>query len=389
MFGLLIGHSTLYAQDPPTDPRLWGVWKSTYEGGGFPTYQFFTPNGAWGLQHIEGLIYGQYTASGDVFTINGTVEYQTINTWTEERAYQFSGNTLRMFQAGSATWEDFEQLIGFTGFGFIHCPATVESNMFVGAYGHVTYTDGTASRERAEPSLNGAVVKQLPEGYLFLVVGEPQCADGITWWPINDQPTNPGTPSNNNIITGWIGEGEDGVAYIEPIGWIDVSLIRPDISSESEVMSVMAGETGSTLYSPGSYPYRDQVAQALSSNELADIYPAIVDFVDTAIILVKEGTGPNPVDIACMFVSADDFWNQAALEKGSVVGCAVLDAQSHVAAFGFAGPFFYVAKQLMVPSNLIDPIVVDPVNAWADSRPITRFVCWVRPDICPVEWRPQ
>ncbi len=38
---------------------------------------------------------------------------------------------------------------------------------------------------------------------------------------------------------------------------------------------------------------------------------------------------------------------------------------------------FFVAQQLLTPGKVIDPYIVDPINRWADSRPITRFACWV------------
>jgi len=61
----------------------------------------------------------------------------------------------------------FEVCAGFT------------SRLPVGSTGQVT--GSTASRLRQDPALSGAQVGSLVPGELFLVVGEPRCADNLTW----------------------------------------------------------------------------------------------------------------------------------------------------------------------------------------------------------------
>lgn len=91
--------------------------------------------------------------------------------------------------------------------GTIHCPGTPASNMSNGMEGRVTFSTGTPLNMRQTPSTAAAVVRILPEGATFDVVGGPQCADGYTWWQIR-------IPGNTY---GWAAEGDSEGYFIEPM----------------------------------------------------------------------------------------------------------------------------------------------------------------------------
>ncbi|MBP9687219.1 hypothetical protein KBD68_00985 [Candidatus Woesebacteria bacterium] len=387
----ICGVSQTLAQE--TDQNLWGIWKLTNQyAPDYNIFMIFTPNGSWGSQNIEGLFYGRYAANGSYLVVNATIEYSEIGKWDQTFQYQVMGNNLHLSD-NSGTFQDYVKVTTFTGFGFIHCPSTVVSNMFVGSYGHVAYTDGRASRERVAPGTSAKVIAQLREGAIFLVVGDPQCADDITWWPINDNPYNPGTPGSNNIVTGWIGEGENGVAYIEPIGWIETSMV-PYYQPENLVtnLSELAQMSGATLYGPGQYPYIDKLSRSLATGEASGVLSSVYDFVDSSYDLVKDvNLGGNPAHIICMATSLAGTKIVPALPSDETIGfvCFVYDVGKDVLTFNPVGLTISVALEVLSnPDRYIDPWL-DPVNRWVDSRPITRFVCWITPDICPPELRPK
>ena len=91
--------------------------------------------------------------------------------------------------------------------GTSHCPGTPISQISVGIQARVTFTSGTPLNMRQTPSTAAAVVRILPEGSTFDVIGGPQCADGYTWWQIR-------IPGNTY---GWAAEGDPGGYFIEPM----------------------------------------------------------------------------------------------------------------------------------------------------------------------------
>jgi hypothetical protein len=380
------GVSWVFAQE--TDQNLWGIWKLTDQyAPDYNIFMIFTPNGSWGSQNIEGLFYGRYAANGSYLVVNATIEYSDIGKWDQTFQYQVMGNNLHLSD-DSGTFQDYVKVTTFTGFGFIHCPSTVVSNMFVGSYGHVAYTDGRASRERSAPGTSAKVIAQLPEGAIFLVVGEPQCANDITWWPINDNPYNPGTPGSNNIVTGWIGEGENGVAYIEPIGWIDRSILRTTTPSESDVVQNLASQTGAQVYSPGTYKHIEEAARAFVDGTTGDRLSKVMTILQNGYLVVVKADLPNisnPVEVVCTAATLSDFGIIPDTGSEPVLVCAFMDEVSYIKIAGpVAGSLFFIAQQLLTPGKVIDPYIVDPINIWADSRPITRFACWVsQGKICP------
>jgi len=57
----------------------------------------------------------------------------------------------------------------------------------VGARVQVTGTGGSKLRIRQNPGTDTVVVKLVPDGSLFVVVGGPQESGGYTWWKVDDQ----------------------------------------------------------------------------------------------------------------------------------------------------------------------------------------------------------
>jgi WD40 repeat protein len=83
------------------------------------------------------------------------------------------------------------------------CPATIPLAVWSGAVGSVT--EGLSSRLRAEPALDGEILKTLPAGSLFTVQADPVCADDLRWWHVKA-----------DDLTGWMAEGSaTGDYYIQ------------------------------------------------------------------------------------------------------------------------------------------------------------------------------
>jgi hypothetical protein len=91
--------------------------------------------------------------------------------------------------------------------GTVHCPGTPASIVSTGIEARVTFTTGTPLNMRQTASTSAAVVRILPEGSTFDVIGGPQCADGYTWWQIR-------LPGNTY---GWAAEGDMDDYFIEPV----------------------------------------------------------------------------------------------------------------------------------------------------------------------------
>jgi hypothetical protein len=398
---LLLFLTPVLAQDQ-TDSRLWGIWKQVSANGhstigdGFDILQMFTPTGAWGVQYIEGISYGDYTATDGVIYLNGTSEYAERVDWSDAIRYEYTGRHLRLYDfAGDGMVEEYERITRFTALGFIHCPASVKSTMFVGAYGHVAYTDGSSSRVRSDPGLSSEVLELLDEGAGFLVVGEPACADGYTWWPINSNPYNPGSGRDNSTRSGWIAEGADGVAFIEPIGWVDRSLLRQNVSGDvDELMQEAAEQLGATYYAPGEYPLIESLARAIASGSLAEEFPKTYDIVNAGALFVLTGdlqipNKPeelaNPVELICFNALLSDFEITPEIDDGSgvTIVCLLWDTAKVTGKSGIViGGLYFMVQNLLNPKWIIDR-VTDPINEWAGSFPMTRFICAIKPEFCP------
>jgi hypothetical protein len=84
---------------------------------------------------------------------------------------------------------------------------TLPARLEVGARARVTFTDGTPSRLRAEPGLDGAEIAQMAEGTEFSVIGGPWCADNYRWWQLE----------LDDGAIGWSAEGDAEDYFLEPV----------------------------------------------------------------------------------------------------------------------------------------------------------------------------
>jgi dipeptidyl aminopeptidase/acylaminoacyl peptidase len=93
------------------------------------------------------------------------------------------------------------------------CPNAPRTRLQVGNTARTSYSDGTPTRLRSKPEVNGNVVDNLPEGTEFEIVDGPVCAlrpqgkGSFVYWQVN-------IPSRK--VEGWIAEGDLDGYYIEP-----------------------------------------------------------------------------------------------------------------------------------------------------------------------------
>jgi hypothetical protein len=84
------------------------------------------------------------------------------------------------------------------------CNPALRPRFSVGVRGFVVPTFG-ANNLRAEPNSSSAVIGEMPPNAEFTIVGEPVCAENLTWWQVDYQGT-----------IAWTAEGENGVYWLEP-----------------------------------------------------------------------------------------------------------------------------------------------------------------------------
>ena len=65
---------------------------------------------------------------------------------------------------------------------------------------------GGSLRVRSNPGVSASVIGHINSDEEFLIVDGPQCADGYTWWKIND-----------NSLIGWVAERDAATWFIKPI----------------------------------------------------------------------------------------------------------------------------------------------------------------------------
>jgi hypothetical protein len=83
------------------------------------------------------------------------------------------------------------------------CPDSLPPRLTIGGYGRVV--PGDANRVRDIPSRSGVLVGTLDGGRGFDVLDGPLCADGLTWWQVDD-----------GVLVGWTVEGANGEYWLEP-----------------------------------------------------------------------------------------------------------------------------------------------------------------------------
>jgi predicted outer membrane repeat protein len=84
---------------------------------------------------------------------------------------------------------------------------TLPARLQLGLRARVAFTDGTASRLRAEPNTQATEVTLMPEGTEFNLIGGPMCANSYRWWQLQ---LDDGT-------TGWAAEASNTDYFIEPL----------------------------------------------------------------------------------------------------------------------------------------------------------------------------
>jgi LysM repeat protein len=112
-------------------------------------------------------------------------------------------------------WQvNYNGQIGWTGEGqggvywvepYVVTTCSPSPRLAVGGLGRVTPGDPNVLRSLPGKGSGSVVIGQIPGGGIFSVLAGPQCADGIYWWQVN-----------YNGITGWTGEGQAGVYWVEP-----------------------------------------------------------------------------------------------------------------------------------------------------------------------------
>ncbi|MBN1202710.1 MAG: DUF3160 domain-containing protein [Anaerolineae bacterium] len=124
------------------------------------------------------------------------------------------------------------------------CGDAPPPRLTVGGDGQVSFTNGLPLNVRAEASLDGAQIAQLPEGTGFTVLDGPVCADNIYWWNIQ-----------SGVTIGWIAEGAEGEYFVEPVGAAAPSPAEPaPIGQPGDFViwnwAAMAGSWGEGLPDP-------------------------------------------------------------------------------------------------------------------------------------------
>lgn len=162
------------------------------------------------LTDVHGFSGGLLTVSGDLEVVlysalaAGTTIWQgPMNAgfpqviWAQPDGWTFSLNEIAL---GSI---DVEPPVGD---GIVHCPGTPPSIITPDIRARVTIIDGQSLNTRSQPGTAFPIVRVLPEGEAFDVIGGPVCAGGFTWWQIR---LNDGTMA-------WAAEGNNDRYFMEP-----------------------------------------------------------------------------------------------------------------------------------------------------------------------------
>jgi hypothetical protein len=90
------------------------------------------------------------------------------------------------------------------------CPGALPSRLYAGVRGQVTADDqdNLALNVRSQPRRDALQIGQISPRKNFWVTGEPECADGIAWFPVI---------YGVNAASGWIAEGDGGVYFVKPL----------------------------------------------------------------------------------------------------------------------------------------------------------------------------
>jgi hypothetical protein len=117
------------------------------------------------------------------------------------------------------------------------CSGAPLSKVAVGSTARVTFTDGTPTRIRKQPTTSSNIVGRLSEGTRFLIIGGHECSDGFTWWRIE-------LP---NGASGWMAEGKGGTYYLEPMNYLQQTCSYPvsrlSLGDQAQVAKVDGSNT--------------------------------------------------------------------------------------------------------------------------------------------------
>lgn len=202
----------LKAQGSPTatglESRLYGYWSSenpydpSTQMAGSETFAFYPGNIMYWV-NFESAMIGTYTATEDYFVFTGTLYAfgeQTPSTTTfpyritdQGLVIPIEGNSMPLTKV--AAYKDNDPYA---------CGTSLPSQMHTSYIGRVTYTDGTRTRLRANPTVSSSILLEMDEGTQFVVLDGPVCADGYAWWKIW-----------LGSLVGWSAESLDHY-YIEP-----------------------------------------------------------------------------------------------------------------------------------------------------------------------------
>lgn len=86
------------------------------------------------------------------------------------------------------------------------CPGAMNTRLYVGNEARVRPA-GLPVNVRQQATANSARVTQMAPGATFIIIDGPVCAENLVWWNIRA-----------DAVTGWAGEGANGVYWIEPTG---------------------------------------------------------------------------------------------------------------------------------------------------------------------------
>jgi hypothetical protein len=109
------------------------------------------------------------------------------------------------------------------------CPGAPPSRLFGAA--HARVSPGLANNMRAEPRTTAEKVGELPAHVVFEIQGEPVCAGGYVWWPVQ-------YPSAEYAIA-WTAEGNAEGYWLEPYTHPEPEiLLTPDDTEGQETFEV-------------------------------------------------------------------------------------------------------------------------------------------------------
>jgi pimeloyl-ACP methyl ester carboxylesterase len=243
-------------QFPETSSNpLQGVWVIDNPNEYTLLYGFgFYPNGKVVEMGHEGDTRGEYEyLSRSVVKLDVTVHFGGSYTRSNQYTFQVNGNSLTIegefVQVGS-TFTRIDTLPQ-ERFDQNTCAGTIPSQMLVGRPGRVSFTDGTSTRLRSDPTISSQVLMEMSEGHSFDVVDGPVCADGYTWWQLKER-------SRGQL--GWSAEGADDQYFIWPFPLptdYEFNFDTSDQAAEVEPTTatdsgnwIIPGETQSGFFTP-------------------------------------------------------------------------------------------------------------------------------------------